>query len=137
MTSAKLHLTFFPAVVCEDIRIENTGKQFLIGVYPRDILVVAFPATIALSLWLPFDAEGSGELPLKVQVLGPGDTMLVKMELTGQLSASGKSAINTPQMPIQVQAAGALKFQIQQFEEPWETVATIDVNLAPQNTPIS
>ena len=55
-------------ILCDDIRREISGKDILIGVYARDIVVPQFPITLMFALWLEYfpDRMGEGLLSLRV-----------------------------------------------------------------------
>ena len=42
------------ALICDDVRHENTGKQLLIGIDGRDIVLATFPSAVILTLWMRF-----------------------------------------------------------------------------------
>lgn len=70
------------AVLCEDIRTENNGKQLLIGVYLNDIRLSVPSAKISLAFWLQLAGfeEGETELNFRVRLdrktLGDGHVKL-------------------------------------------------------------
>jgi hypothetical protein len=49
-SNLRINLSVSYALVCDDIRREDTGKLIFIGVYGRDIRVTSVPASLVLSL---------------------------------------------------------------------------------------
>lgn len=69
------------AIVCDDIRREDNGKQILIGIYTGDIIVSAFPTNLNLSFWLHLAVEKPGIAKVEVQMLlGPGETQIFRAQ---------------------------------------------------------
>lgn len=63
-------------VVCEDIRIEGNGKHILIGVYPTDMIVGQFPASLRLAFWIriyPPPPPGDHAFRAIIRVPGGGE----------------------------------------------------------------
>ncbi len=44
-------MKFANAIICDEVRTENTGKQIMIGVYPENIMVSEFPVSLLLGMW--------------------------------------------------------------------------------------
>jgi hypothetical protein len=79
------------AIVCDDIRTEDNGKDIIIGVYNDKILVRSFPAALALSLWLHILPTKVGEHPLHSRLLGgPADAVFF----------SGKGTLSTVALEV-------------------------------------
>ncbi len=58
------------SIVCDDIRREDNGKFFLIGVYPEVIMLSAIPAQIVLGLWLQCRVQVFTKTTLEFQIRG-------------------------------------------------------------------
>lgn len=112
------------AIVCDDIRREDNGKQIMIGVYTGDILVNTFPSNINLSFWIHLAVieAGSAEIEVRV-VLEPDDLEVFKM--------SSKLESDKPD-PFTVLAFGGigmtfkqeghLSLQMRQLENDWQEI---------------
>lgn len=60
-------------ILCDDIRREDNGKAFIIGVYSGDI-VVQSPANLGLSLWLQGRAlKGATSIAAQLKFAGEKD----------------------------------------------------------------
>lgn len=113
-------------VVCEDIRREDNGKLFLIGVYGKDIRARAMPATLVLSLYanVAADETFSGEIEFRCLVNGE-----ISSGSKGNLviTETGDSAIIFPAVPVVVPTASLLEFQLLMPNQGWITITTIPV----------
>lgn len=58
------------SIVCDDIRREDNGKFFLIGVYPEVIMLNTFPAQIVLGLWLQCRVQIFSKITLEFEIRG-------------------------------------------------------------------
>lgn len=93
------------AIVCDDIRLEASGKQTIIGVYTGDILVSSFPCTLRLCTWttyqLRFDGEQQKNLENRIRIVFEDSNIKAK-ELTAEAvieshETEGTDTIDLPQ----------------------------------------
>lgn len=116
------------AVICDDIRKEDTHKHLLIGVYLDDIVVEQFDAPIILRLWLQFYPDTDGDLHLEVRMKG---TAIDKSPLfRGVLDIADKDKIATlrlPPMPIILNREGEIEFQFREKGKRWRPVKRLSV----------
>lgn len=95
------------AIICDEVRIENNHKFFLIGVYSGQILVPSFPAGQNLSAYFEISGLAAGQHPINVRLSAPaGETLVVD----GLLVADGDTpaAVYTPSAPIPLQHEGEI-----------------------------
>ena len=142
MKSHLPHIKPIHAVFCDDIRREVTGKEILIGVYSGNMLVPRLPAPIVLSIWVPFSrtAESVGEIPMEFRLLDADDRPIGYGSVQITVSdATEIGSLSLPALGVMLNHAGSLKFQLKQYEEPWETVSTLKVAVRPEsvNVPTS
>ncbi len=118
------------ALLCDDVRTENTAKDILIGVYHDGIVVNSVPAVLRMHLYLQviFPPEGS-KTKIGLRVLNPkGHTVL---------SGSGEStvfpvalaAIVLPIAPVRFDSLGIYKFQVRFGSSRWLTVREMNVEV--------
>ena len=83
MNSSKSpRVSIVSAVVCDDIRHEDNGKDILIGVYSGIITVHALPSpSIPLRCWLSIEAQGSGNAKLDFQVSDHKNSQIFQTEI--------------------------------------------------------
>jgi hypothetical protein len=121
------------AVFCDDIRQEANGKQILIGVYPSDILVSQLPAPLVIAIWMPFVQVGhiGGRVPIEFRVLDDNERSIGYGSVALTLSEETENgALSFPALAAIVNR-GKLRFQLKQYDDPWETVAALKVDLPP------
>lgn len=63
-----LRVSIQNALVCDDIRTEDTGKAILIGIYTGSINLKRMPTKLRLALWLIGKLEGSGPFKLALKI---------------------------------------------------------------------
>ena len=115
-------------VLCDDIRVEDTRKHLLIGVYLENIVVEQFDAALIFRLWVQFYPDKDGDLFIELRMKG---TAIDKSPLfRGVINIDKKDEFSTlrlPQMPIIIKREGELEFQIREKGKRWKTVKSISV----------
>lgn len=120
------------ALVCDDARREDNKKEILIGVYTGGILVEKFPSRLALCLWTLVQTSGEGELSLEFRVVDSEDTALIAGEgMVSVANSDEPSSLVFPKMPLKVEKATTLRFQLKPLGGNWETIAEKSVRLRP------
>jgi hypothetical protein len=127
------HIKPIYAVFCDDIRREVTGKHILIGVYAGDIILPHLPAPVVLSVWVPFKRESSaeGKIPVEFRVVTGDDNQALgygSMEITIS-GATEEGALTFPALAMMINRPGALVFQLKQYDELWQTIASLKVGV--------
>ena len=101
-------------IVCDDIRQENNGKLFIIGVYSGDILLRDFPNTLNLAMLLHGQATADCSIAIEVryraefaeeepyEVKAQGEMQINNTEITNEFYAP------LPRVPIQCRGPGKL-----------------------------
>lgn len=116
----------FDAIFCDDIRREDNGKIFMIGVYPTNI-TLALPATLPLAVWVRFTGAKEGKNKIAFRIELPGETGI---EGNGELlvnenSASGSIAL--PKLPCKLSREGKISIHVVLNDEPEQLAGAIDV----------
>lgn len=127
MPNEKLRIAPQPAVVCEQVRVEDNGKHLLIGVYPSNILVQSFPSQIVVALWVPFKADNPGETDVEIRGTGPDNLLMFTLSAHIQVQVPGKGALATPTFPIQLARASTIKFEVRLHGGDWVTVGDTEI----------
>jgi hypothetical protein len=121
-------LKVLQVVVCDEIRREITGKDFLIGVYSAGVVVPSFPAQLVLSFWIQFSADGVADsLPLEIKLMGDGDLTFVHLQAILRIERIGLGAIGIGPLPVILQIPTALRLQLKQEGGDWVTVQEVAV----------
>ena len=130
MTATAPHVELLAALVCDDVRREDNGKEILIGVYTGAIVVPKLPASLPLSLWLHLQTRGSGEMKLEFRVIGPAAKELAHGEaMVGFAESDQPASLALPKLPLVLDAEGMLEFQWRQNGADWSTLARKKVKL--------
>jgi len=72
------------AIVCDDVRMENTGKWIIIGMYTPDMTVPQIPVvlpTITFFSWLESDRPGNFPFRMRLEQLESGTVMAEGMSV--------------------------------------------------------
>ena len=56
-------------VICDDVRLEVSNKETIVGVYPVGVSVPFFPWFANICIWMPVIWSGDGELYVEVRIL--------------------------------------------------------------------
>lgn len=115
------------ALVCDDIRREDNGKQILIGVYNDKILVPQFPAPLALSFWIQGMPSGAGTAQLSLR-LTAGESEFLNNKAPVGFKTNELSSIAVGAVACFFQQASDLVLQAKiNNEEQWRTVKVVRV----------
>jgi hypothetical protein len=114
------------AIICDDVRREDTGKMIIIGAYGRDIGVSSFPVNIALAAALSFSIDKAGTIPLEVKWSFDGNE-ISKSHGSIRSDGGGVSLINIPPMLLGIERPGTLEFNVRFDKGKWETPARLPV----------
>ena len=115
-------------LLCDDVRVEKSGKHVLVGAYLDTIQVPSFPAAISLMLWMQFYADEEGDLPLEVRVLKDNRPL---QTMDGDIHIADPGQINTLRVPtatLDLKGPGELAFQFRERGKRWKTVKRIPVH---------
>ena len=124
----RLRVNFW--VICDEVRREDNGKLFFIGVYGSSIVVHVVPTTLMLWIALSMKVEEAGLFPIEIRALFNDETIQSgKGEV--KFESSGVHFTAIPNMLIRdIKDEGTLEFQIRsQGDEDWQTAARIPVVL--------
>lgn len=119
------------AIVCDQVRTENTGKHIIIGVYQSDILFNQFPAKTTLAMWLQFMTDELGEYEIEYRITIDGKTMGMAHGKLEILSNDKIQTVLLPQIGLQIDGEGLLVFQIREKKKRWKTLAELQVRKTP------
>jgi hypothetical protein len=119
-------------LLCDQVRREDNGKLFAIGIYSGTIVLSEFPATLVLSLVTMIRAHKIGEARIELRILLDGAPVAGWDAMFGSPEATGSELISLPPIPVAVPHAGQLEFQFRQREtDAWQTVLAKRVTRGP------
>ena len=114
-------------IICDDVRREHTGKHIIIGVYPDNILVPEFPATVMLCIWAQFLPDEIGEKSIEIRITqnkkelarGGGKIVIrdVDQSITGAISG----------LVMTIDDKGPLEFQYREGATRWRAMKRLGV----------
>jgi hypothetical protein len=130
MTGTKEKIKIVTAIICDDIRREQSGKDILIGVYGSGIRVVSLPQFVTLCVWLEIKPLERGSIEFKLRLIGQNKAVLFE-------SPSAKATFNELKnshaaiggIAVQLQSAGPHELQISTGSEEWMTIRNFDVEV--------
>jgi len=116
-------------IICDDIRVENNGKDIFIGVYSGDIVLSNMPTALNLAFWIDLKTEGVGERAVEFRiVLDPGEVQIAKVGATlVSPPDDNRGSFAFGGVNIQFQRPGAISIQFHHKGEPWREVARKNV----------
>ena len=129
----RTHIKPLHIIFCDDIRREDNGKDILIGVYSGNFVISQLPNPVTISVWVVFERpEFIGiKIPMEFRLLdasanramgyGTLELDLKQPAKTGVLALRGLS--------MMLSHPGDYLFQLKQYDEPWETVGTLTVEV--------
>ncbi len=120
------------AVVCDQVRTEDSGKHIIIGTYHNDILFDHFPAQTTLVTWLQFMVEESGEHEIEYRVTKDRKTISHARGKMAVLSSDKMQTLILPPMALQIDGEGNLVFQIREKKMRWKTLVELLVRKKPR-----
>lgn len=110
------------AILCEDVRLEPTGKHMLIGVFSGNIVVAKMPAKIAIAFYIEAQVLELGEHILYIRMRSPGGSE-VKMEARMTNTERGKSiALGVPRGELQIPEEGEIEVCVSHNEKDWISI---------------
>ena len=121
------------AIICDQVRKEDTGKHLLLGVYPVDVLVRDFPATIALVLWMQLYVDRNGEYEVEFRTQNDKKSISRTKATMNVKNHLHPVTIALPSAPIEIDGECTLSFQIREKNKRWKTVKEVPVKKRPNS----
>ena len=119
------------AVICDDVRREDSGKLIAIGIYGGDIRVNAYPATLAFSILIFAECTKAGDVKISIRSKLNG---AVTSERSGSMKIenAGAVTVNSTGFAVpNIDGDGVVSFDWRVNENEWEEVASMPIALAP------
>ena len=126
-------MKFLNLVICDQVRQEVNGKLIIIGVYPYNIELSAFPHRIALSMWMQIAADWKDSRKLDIRIRDEDGVDRVRGEVSIEPPGDdGLYSMIFPPSPIQLIGPTTLLFQFREAGKKWKTLKTMPVQLREQ-----
>ena len=120
-------LTILSAVICDDIRMENNGKELLIGVYSGTIAVHAIPSSpLPLRCWVNLKIEGPYATKLHFRAIDHNNEEIYRSETDTKTDdeVGVGSIILGPIFFSLKDSAGHLKIEYKDKGDDWINIMT-------------
>lgn len=127
------------AIVCDQIRMEDNGKPFLVGIYTGSInlQVAEIPKdkdevhNFDMSLWVPVEVTEVGVAEIEVQIKTPNaKPVLIKAKMAiEKLIAKGEMVpLSIGPIPLKLWHDGEIEIQFKHTDDAeWTTIRTLPV----------
>ena len=119
------------AILCDEVRKEDNGKLFFLGVYPIDVLVYGFPTIIDPVLWVQLYMSRKGKVKLDFRVQKDKKNIRffeASMKVKDHLRPV---AIVLPPLPIEIDDDCILSYQVREKNKQWKTIKKFPVKKHP------
>jgi hypothetical protein len=132
-------LTFITAVVCDDIRREDSGKELLIGVYSSEIIVPTVPIILVLSFWIPIEINRPGKSQGHFRIVGTDSKVVHDLPpLDLEFSAAGtRAALSIGGIGVPMLQPGTVRLDARLDEMDWKELKLITVQIKGELPPSS
>lgn len=115
------------ALLCEDVRKEDNGKQILIGVFPGDLLIPDFPAQVQLAFYIELIAP-AGVTELEIRMSGPQKgRAILRAKIDHEME--GPAAVATPKISVLMEKEGIFRIDARVPDGHWSNLITKKVSL--------
>jgi hypothetical protein len=138
MADDRPRVKFITALAADDIRREASGKEILIGVYNANIIIgTAGPDQgLILAISVLLETPVFGEIPIVVQVIGPGGDALGQVTAMIQvtdITISGQfTSFSATGLPVSLPNPGEITIRAKQYDDEWQTIRVIRVIVNPE-----
>ena len=120
-------------ILCDDVRVEASGKQILIGVYTSSIIFQTFPATMAINIWIAAEVSDPGSVELNFRGDFRQDSASITLfEVKGSFdieAADDYSIVHIGALPLTFPGPGKLLIEMQVGRGRWHLLRSVPVDL--------
>lgn len=122
------------AFICDQVRFEQNGKLFVIGMYSGSVIFPGFPALAQFTLVCLLPSPEGRRQPVVVRGFAE-DTQIVEVkgELSGPVNAPVWVPVQLP--PLNFEAPVLLSFRVKVGDGEWAEVLAVEILLADQPQP--
>lgn len=117
---------------CDDIRIENTGKLLLVGVYPDNLVPGALPQLLTLSVWVRLKGVPPGDHNLHF-TFGANDEKSIEGDVALKVEQGKETAqLYLVGLPVELKKHGNIFFALTGLPNGEEVHERLPIVLTPQ-----
>ncbi len=122
------NVTIRYCVVCDDVRLEVSTKEILIGVYTAGMRVPSLPFIANICLWLMVVWEGDGALNIEVRILNPRGNQLCQTNGFGRAIFQGRdTSLVFRGLIFSIEMEGEYDIQWRVAGRQWESIRKFPV----------
>lgn len=116
--------------LCDDVRLEKSGKLVVVGMYTQDIVFQEFPATISLSIVVQLHEVADGATKIELRFSHEEDEII---RLRGDIGNAPETPfwITLPLPPLTFKKEALLKVEGKTSDGDWERIFTIPIKVMP------
>lgn len=116
-------------IFCDDIRIENTGKHILIGVYGVDLLPSFLPVNVTLGAWVRFSGLEKGQKRYSLRLKGPSGSEVLSLDGETEILRSDDPTIfSLLPVPVNIDQTGSITLEFGFDGEPCVEIGRLRVS---------
>ncbi len=98
---------------CDDIRIEQSGKHILIGVYPSDLVVPQIPFVLPVALWIRVHEMDAVINDAMIEIGYKDEVPFLKADVNfSNRSVDVPVVFPLPQIPVSITKPGILQVKL-------------------------
>lgn len=116
------------AILCEDCRVERSGKNILLGIFVGDVLVTQFPAALVVMFWIQIDGLKAGDHNFEFRVKLE-NKIIAEASFSAGLKTNGLMTLPIGPIPLEFIKGGKLKFDIKKSEGKWQNAVEKEIRL--------
>lgn len=118
------------AILCEDIRMEFSGKFSLAGVFGSDMTVMGLPAPILCAVFAEMEPTESGVAQVEFRIVDDAGTELMKHPHQLVVESPQRQPLAFGPINFLVSTPGEIKIQWRTADSRWVTIKAFKIVLA-------
>jgi len=118
-------------LICDDVRLEVSYKETVVGIYISGISVPSLPWFIFVCVWMSVIWSGDGEVSLEIRILDPLFNEIGQSRGHARAIQTGReSALTFRGLACNIESEGNYTIQWRMEHGAWQTIKTVPVMLA-------
>jgi hypothetical protein len=95
-------------IICDDVRKEINGKDFLIGVYSGTVNVPAYPSLLSAAFWIEIEPHGIGTIPCRFRIDTPSGNPPIEIGADLDVTELGTAVFVVGGVPLSLEHDGEI-----------------------------
>jgi hypothetical protein len=123
-------LTVEHCLICDDVRLEVSYKETVVGIYTTGISVPSLPWFSFVCVWMIVRWSGDGDIPLEVRILDPAFKEIGQTNGVARAIQQGReSALTFRGLRFNIESEGVHTVQWRTQNGQWESIKSVPVVL--------